>query len=132
MEKMSSNTNALNWFEIPMTDTARAKKFYETIFDIEMESVNMMGMDMVMFPYDMNTQSGKVSGALVKGDMHKPGTDGPIVYLNANPSIQTVVDRIEDAGGKVLMPRTQISEEVGYMAFFTDTEGNRMALHAGN
>ena len=132
MEKMSSNTNALNWFEIPMTDTARAKKFYETIFDIEMESVNMMGMDMVMFPYDMNTQSGKVSGALVKGEMHKPGMDGAIVYLNANPSIQTVVDKIEAAGGKVLMPRTHISEDVGYMAFFVDSEGNRMALHAGN
>ena len=132
MEKMSSTTNALNWFEIPITDRARAKKFYETIFDIEMESVDMMGMEMAMFPYDMNAQSGRVSGALVKGEMMKPGMDGAVVYLNANPSIQIVVDKIEGAGGRILMPPTQISPEIGYMAFFADTEGNRVALHSGN
>jgi predicted enzyme related to lactoylglutathione lyase len=130
MEKLSTNTNALNWFEIPAADIARAKKFYETIFDVEMASQNMMGMEMSMFPYD--GQSGKISGALVKSDMHKPGMDGTIVYLNANPSIQSVIDRIESAGGKVLMPRTQVSEEIGYMAFFVDSEGNRIGLHAGN
>ncbi len=130
MEKMSQNTNALNWFEIPVTDSARAKKFYEDIFGIQMETTDMMGLEMTFFPYDMNAQSGKVSGALVKGEMMKPGMDGAVVYLNANPAIQTVVDKIEGAGGKVLMPKTHISDEVGYMAWFTDTEGNRMALHA--
>jgi len=58
--------------------------------------------------------------------------DGAVVYLNANPAIQSVVDKIEKAGGKILMPKTLINEQIGYMAFFTDTEGNRMALHAGN
>ncbi|PSL44332.1 hypothetical protein CLV51_106198 [Chitinophaga niastensis] len=132
MEKISANTNALNWFEIPVTDTARAKKFYETILDVQMESQEMMGMEMTMFPYDMQSNSGKVSGALVKGEMHKPGADGPVIYLNANPAIQTVVDKIEAAGGKVIMPRTLINEQIGYMAFFIDTEGNRLALHAAN
>ena len=131
MEKLSANTNALNWFEIPVTDTVRAKKFYETIFDIKMETQEMMGMEMTMFPFDMQATNGKVSGALVKGQMHKPGMDGPILYLNANPTIQTVIDKIEKAGGKVLMPKTQISEQIGYMAIFADTEGNRIALHAG-
>jgi predicted enzyme related to lactoylglutathione lyase len=92
----------------------------------------MMGMEMTFFPFDMQANNGKVSGALVKGPMHEPGMSGAVVYLNANPSIQTVIDKIREAGGKVLMPRTQISEDVGYMAFFTDTEGNRMALHAAN
>jgi len=130
MEKISEKTNALNWFEIPVTDTARAKKFYETLFDIRMETTDMMGMEMTFFPFDAEGSSGKVSGALVKADMMKPGMDGPVVYLNANPDIQTIVDRIEGAGGKVLMPTTLISEEIGYMAFFADTEGNRLALHA--
>ena len=130
MEKLSANTNALNWFEIPATDSERARKFYESIFDIQMDTRNMMGMEMTFFPYDMQSQSGKVSGAVVKSDMHKPGMDGAIIYLNANPSIQAVIDRIEPAGGKILMPRTQITEDIGYMAFFTDSEGNRMALHA--
>jgi len=132
MEKMSAKTNALNWFEIPVTETARAKKFYETILDIKMETNEMMGMEMTSFPFDMQSNSGKVSGTLVKGPMHKPSMDGAVIYLNANPAIQTVIDRIEKAGGKILMPKTLISEQIGYMAFFTDTEGNRMALHAGN
>ena len=104
MEKMSAKTNALNWFEIPVTDTPRAKKFYETIFDIKMETNEMMGMEMTSFPYDMQSNSGRVSGALVKGPMHKPAMDGAVVYLNANPAIQSVVDKIEKAGGKILMP----------------------------
>lgn len=132
MEKMSANTNALNWFEIPATDIARAKKFYETLFGITMDTQEMMGMQMAFFPFDMGAANGRVSGALVQSEMHKPSLDGAIVYLNANPGIQTVIDRIEGAGGQVIMPRTQISEEIGYMAFFIDTEGNRMALHAGN
>jgi predicted enzyme related to lactoylglutathione lyase len=131
MEKISVHTNALNWFEIPVTDMPRAKKFYESILDIQMDTQDMMGMEMAFFPYDMQSESGKVSGALVKGEMHKPGMDGAIVYLNANPAIQTVVDKIEAAGGKVIMPKTLIGDNIGYMAFFMDTEGNRMALHAG-
>ena len=131
MEKLSANTNALNWFEIPVTDTARAKKFYETIFDIKMDTREMMGMEMTFFPNDMQANTGKVSGSLVKGPMHKPSMDGAVVYLNANPAIQSVIDKVEKAGGKITMPKTLINEQTGYMAFFVDTEGNRMALHAG-
>ena len=130
-DKLSKDTNALNWFEIPVTDTARAKKFYETILDVSMETVDMMGMEMVMFPYDEDP-NGKVSGALVKSEYHKPSADGTLIYLNANPNIQDVEDRIAAAGGNVIMPRTLISEMVGYMAFFIDTEGNRIGLHASN
>ena len=131
MEKMSANTNSLNWFEIPVVDVNRAKTFYERIFDIQMETVDMMKMIMVMFP-SSEVPNGKVNGALVKSDFHKPSAEGAIIYLNANPRIQDVVDRIEPNGGKIIMPKTQISEEIGYMAFFLDTEGNQVALHAGN
>ncbi len=129
MEKLSANTNALNWFEIPVTETARAKKFYEALFGIEMQSMDMMGMEMTFFPASQDG-NGKVSGALAKSAMHKPSMDGAVVYLNANPSIEAVINKIEANGGKIMMPKTQISEENGYMAFFIDTEGNRMALHA--
>ena len=129
MEKLSANTNAVNWFEIPMTETARARKFYENVFDIEMKTIEIMGFEMVFFPSSDNME-GKVSGALVKGEMHKPSLDGAIIYLNANPNIQNVINKIEANGGKIIMPRTLINEQVGYMAFFIDSEGNRMALHA--
>ncbi len=128
---MDKNSNSLNWFEIPAKDIKRAKKFYESIFAINMQDMGeMMGMKMVGFPSEMG--NGKASGGLVESQMHKPSTDGAVVYLNANPSIQTVIDRIETAGGKVAMPKTQISPEIGYMAFFIDSEGNKVALHAQN
>jgi len=129
MEKLNENTNAINWFEIPVTDTERAKNFYEAIFDIKMKRIDMGGFEMVFFPSSDN-MIGKVSGALVKGDMHKPSMDGVVIYLNANPNIQLIIDKIVANGGKILMPRTLVNEQVGYMAFFVDTEGNRLALHA--
>lgn len=126
---MDKNTNSLNWFEIPAVDINRASKFYGEIFSLEMSPMQeMMGMKMAGFPADMG--NGKASGALVQSNMHKPSMDGCVIYLNANPEIQTVINRIEKAGGKVLMPKTQITPEIGFMAFFTDTEGNKMGLHA--
>lgn len=126
------NANALNWFEIPAADISRAKNFYETIFGINMgETVEMMGMQMAMFP--VNPESGKVGGGLVQSDMHIPSQDGSVLYLNANESgMQNILDRIEGAGGQVVMPRTLIDEQTGYMAFFIDSEGNKVGLHSGN
>lgn len=127
MEKLSATTNALNWFEIPVTDAERAKKFYETIFNIEMFKMDMMGMEMIMFPSQPPTSG----GALVKSPNHIPSTTGSIVYLNANPDLQFVLDRIEKAGGKITMPKTNIDPDTGNMAFFMDTEGNLVGLHSG-
>ena len=126
---MDKNSNSLNWFEIPAIDIARAKKFYEGIFAMYMDPMQeMMGMKMVSFPSEI--RNGKASGALVQSDTHKPSKDGVMIYLNANPDIQSVINRIEPAGGKIILPKTHISPELGYMAFFIDTEGNKMALHA--
>ena len=126
---MEATTNTLNWFEIPAKDIARAQKFYENIFSMKMNDMGeMMGMRMVGFPAEMG--NGKLSGALVKSKMHKPSTAGCLNYLNANPSIQKVIGKIEKAGGKIVMPKTLINKEVGYMALFIDSEGNKMALHA--
>ncbi len=127
-QKMSKETNALNWFEIAVSDISRATKFYETIFEVKMEQSEMMEMKMAMFPYD--PMNGKVGGALVQGEMHKPSATGSIIYLNANPDLNLVLNRIEKAGGKVFMPKTLIDENVGHMAFFSDSEGNTVALHS--
>jgi predicted enzyme related to lactoylglutathione lyase len=125
--KMSSETNALNWFEIPATDISRAKKFYEDIFSIKMEEMEMQNMKYAMFPFD--PLKGKIAGGLAQSQMHTPGVTGSIVYLNANPDLQKVLDRIEKAGGKITMPKTSIGQN-GFMAFFTDTEGNSVGLHS--
>lgn len=125
---MTSKENSLNWFEISVSDIKRASKFYETIFDLQLPQQSMMGMEMAFFPSeDMN---GKVSGALVQGPMHKPSADGAKIYLNGNPDLSNALGKVESAGGKVLMPKTKVSDEIGFMAFFSDSEGNTVALHS--
>lgn len=127
---MENNANALNWFEIPASDINRAKSFYENIFGISMtEPSDMMGMSMSFFP----ATDGKVSGGLVQSESHIPSQDGTVVYLNANPAgMENILDKIPSAGGQVVMPKTQIDPEIGYMAFFIDSEGNKVALHSQN
>lgn len=127
MEKLGAATNALNWFEIPVNEIERAKKFYETVFEIEMFPMDMMDMQMLMFP----SQPPLSGGALVKSMYHVPATTGSIIYLNANPDLQLVLDRVEKAGGKIAMPKTKISDDIGFMAMIHDTEGNLVALHSG-
>ena len=125
---MTSKENSINWFEIPVADIKRAKKFYETVFGIEMPTHNMGGMDMAFFPYEPGM--GKASGGLAQSPMHKPGSGGVIIYLNGNPDLTKALSNVEKAGGKISMPKTKISDEIGFMAFFNDTEGNTIALHS--
>jgi len=121
--------NAISWFEIPAADLNRAQKFYEMIFDITMIPMDTPNIKMRMFP--LQDMMG-VGGALVhNADFYKPSaTEGPLIYLNANPDVQLVLDKVEAAGGKVMVPKTQISPEYGYMAVLMDPEGNRVALHS--
>jgi predicted enzyme related to lactoylglutathione lyase len=122
--------NAISWFEIGTTDLDRATKFYETIFNVKLNPLDLPNIKMRMFPLDdMTTQ---VGGAIVNsGGFHKPSaTDGPLIYLNGNPDVQNVLDKVEAAGGKILVPRTEISPEYGFMAVIIDTEGNRVGLHS--
>ena len=127
---MTNKENALNWFEISVSDISRAKKFYEAIFGIQMDQQEMMGMQMAFFPSeDMNS---KVSGSLVQGPMHKPSHDGAKIYLNGNPDLSHALSKVEAAGGKVLMPKTKISDDIGFMALLSDSEGNAVALHSNH
>ena len=127
---MTSKENAINWFEISVSDISRAKKFYETIFGIQMEQQSMMGMEMAIFPYEPT--SGKASGCLCQSPMHKASGDGVKLYLNGNPDLSTALSKVEAAGGKIAMPKTKISDDIGFMAFIVDTEGNAVALHSQN
>ena len=122
--------NAISWFEIGTTDLDRATKFYETIFGVSLIPMDLPNIKMRMFPID-NMQTG-IGGALVdSGGFHKPSaTEGPLIYLNGNPDVQNILDKVEAAGGKIMVPKTEISPEYGYMAVILDTEGNRIGLHS--
>lgn len=126
---MKSTDNNLNWFEISVAEMPRAKKFYETIFDITLNEGEVAGSKMAFFPSENG--NGKVSGALAQGPFHKPSIDGTKIYLNANPNLSTVLNKVEKAGGRILLPKTAIGQ-AGHMAFFVDSEGNVVGLHSNN
>lgn len=119
-------TNAINWFEIPVTDFDRAKKFYETLFGAEIMEMPFPNGRYGMLPSDM--QNG-VGGGIAQGEGFEPSDKGTIAYLNGGDDLDIPLSRIEQAGGKIIMPKTSIGQN-GFMAHFIDTEGNRVALHS--
>lgn len=122
--------SAISWFEIPATDLDRATKFYETLFDVKLTVMDMPQMRMRSFPVE--NMMNDISGAVVDGgDFYEPSdTAGVLIYLNGNPDVQNIIDKVEAAGGKIFMPKTEISPEYGNMAIFIDTEGNRIGVHS--
>jgi uncharacterized protein len=118
--------NVINWFEIPVTDLDRAVKFYEKLLGGAIHQQEMMEFKMGFLP--MEGQG--VGGALCQGPGYVPTTQGVVVYLNGGNDLNPQLSLVEELGGKVLMPKTKITDEIGYMAFFTDSEGNKMAFHS--
>ncbi len=119
--------NVINWFEIPAADINRAQKFYETIFDISMSAIEFPHQ-MRIFPKDDPMY---ISGAICfKPDFYSPSMAGTLVYLNASPNVQNILDKVEDAGGKIIVEKIQISPEYGHIAIIMDSEGNRIGLHS--
>lgn len=131
LKKIDEETNIITWFEIPVSDIDRAKKFYETILDIEMIKSADGDNESVFFPYNPNViqaTSGRVTGVLSKSERNSPSSQGTIIYINASPSIQTVLDKVVKEGGKIITPKMQIPP--GFIAIIMDTEGNKVGLHA--
>ena len=119
--------NALNWFEIPVSDIKRAVKFYNTILGVEQtitEFEMMPGYQMAMLPAEDG-----VGGGLVQGEGYVPSTEGAVVYLNAGEDLAVALGKVEGAGGKILVPKTDIGEN-GFFAYILDSEGNKVGLHS--
>ncbi len=127
---MELQHNIVGWFEIPVSDMDRAVKFYETALNIKLNRQQMGPLDMALFPSFEDTIGS--AGALVfQPEFYKPSADGVLIYLTT-PSGDLDLDfaNVEKAGGKVLMPKKLITEDIGYMGLFLDSEGNRIALHS--
>ena len=120
--------NAINWIEIPVADFDRAKKFYSTIYDYDMPETFVRDVRMGFLLYEQKEH--RVGGAICQGQLYKPSSTGVIPYLNGGSDLSIVLDRVEKAGGKILQPKTFIGEGLGYVAYITDTEGNKIALHS--
>ncbi len=126
---MEITHNVVGWFEIPVTDMDRAVRFYEAVFEFKLTRAKMGPLDMAWFPGVENSIGS--GGSLVYRPRHyQPSSNGTLIYFTAfSGDVAIELGRAVEAGGKALMPKTLISKEVGYMAIFLDSEGNRMALH---
>jgi predicted enzyme related to lactoylglutathione lyase len=123
--------NAINWFEIPVTDYQRAKTFYQTILNLTITDMPMPeeNVEYGVFPHDMENQG--VGGAIMKMDKMNPSKDGSTVYLNGGEDLNVVLNKVVAAGGQLFIAKMGIGEN-GFIAQFIDTEGNRVALHSMN
>jgi len=124
-----SNTekrNALNWFEIAVTDMDRARKFYGQVLDAELKAEDFNGVEMSILPYNNG-----VGGSLMKSKErgYKPSTEGSTVFLNGGEDLDTPLAKVEESGGQVLMPKTKIGPD-GFIALFLDSEGNKVGFHS--
>jgi len=119
-------SNAINWFELPANNFERAKEFYAKVLNTEIHEGQMGdGTKLGFFP----SQQQGIGGCITHGNGNKPQTEGALVYLNGGDDLNVPLGRVEAAGGKVLLPKTSIGEN-GNIAYFMDTEGNRVAFHS--
>lgn len=118
--------NLISIVEIPATDFSRAVQFYQSILGVVIEEAYMDGTQMGVFPSDGET----VNVVLVKGNDYKPTSNGAVLYLNAGNDLQPMLEKVSQNGGQIVVPKTEISPEMGFFALFMDTEGNKLGLHS--
>ncbi len=127
---MEIKHNVVGWFEIPVNHMDRAIKFYEEVFGFKLSRNPIGELDMAWFPWIQEGMG--ASGSLVyQKESYKPSPDGVLVYMTAfSGDLAIELSRVEAAGGRVVMPKKLISEGIGYMGLFLDSEGNRIAVHS--
>ncbi len=118
--------HVINWFEIPVLNFDRAKKFYEDILNCKIDLQQWGAYQMGFFPY----QRGDIGGAIVNGEGYAPSDKGTLIYLNGGEDLNNILSRVESSGGKIIVPKSLINEDIGFFGVFTDTEGNKIALHS--
>jgi predicted enzyme related to lactoylglutathione lyase len=126
---MDASSNTINWFEIPTKNMEKAKAFYQEVFQVAFVPYEMPGFEMKMETFPSTPGSSFVGGALVESANHHPAQGGAVVYLNANPSIDAVIERIAPAGGMAITGKISLGPN-GFMALFIDVDGNTIGLHA--
>lgn len=123
----NNEINFAVWFELPASNFERAVTFYQTILEVEIDCMEMHGVQQGLLPHD---DKSLVSGSIVHGMDLTPSENGSVVYLNGREDLTHVLSKVEQAGGKVLIPKMHLGEEIGYIAHFLDSEGNRVGLHS--
>jgi uncharacterized protein len=115
-------------FEIPADDTARAKEFYGSIFEWQLQEIpEMQYVTVLTVPIDerqMPTEPGAINGGMYKRSNESPPT--PVITIGVD-SIDEALKKVEAGGGETITPRTEIAG-MGAFAYFKDPEGNTLGL----
>ncbi len=127
---MKLTSNMVGWFEIPVLDLERAKAFYEKVFGINLQEEEVGPAKMVFFPWG-ETLPGAPGALIFYPDEFQPAQGGVMIYFSSlKNDLNDELGRVEEAGGKVVLPKILITKEIGYYGQFIDTEGNKIALHS--
>ncbi len=126
--------NTVVWADIPATDLDRAMKFYGAVLQRTFQRAEGMEGIAIEAPPDQAappdpSQGFPVSFDLAVSENQKPSSEGCTIYLNSHGDPEGMMQRAVAAGGKVVMPVTDMGQMVGSIGFFIDSEGNRIGVH---
>ena len=122
--------NVVGWFEIPVSEMERAQKFYEEVLGYKLERHSLGPTEMAWFPWTENA-AGSPGSLVQMEEFYQPSENGVVIYFTSpSGDAGNELERVEEAGGKLLRPKTKISDEHGYYGLVMDTEGNRIAIHS--
>jgi predicted enzyme related to lactoylglutathione lyase len=120
-----SPAHPVTYFEIPVLDMARAAAFYQGVFSVVLEHTTIDGNQMALFPFNKDAPGS--TGALACGESYRPSLHGTRVYFRTT-GIRATLAQVTERGGTILYPVTSVGE-LGWVAEFSDSEGNCIALH---
>ena len=124
---MTSKANPVTWFEIYVEDLARAKIFYESVFNCALIPEKTDGsFEAYRFPGGMPGVG--AIGTLMKHPMRKPSQEGTMVYFHCD-DCQMQSELAKKNGGQVFREKWSIGQD-GFIAIIGDTEGNAIGLHS--
>lgn len=117
--------NPVGWFEIYVQDMERAKKFYESVFQVKLAKLNG---DLEIWAFPMSMEDPGASGALVKMEGFPPGGNCVLAYFAcADCAVES--KRVVSAGGRIQREKFSLGE-YGFAALALDSEGNMFGLHS--
>ena len=121
-QKLGTMKKLISWVEIPGKDIERAVKFYNALFNLDLQILDFGEEKMACFPNN--------EGAISWAENFTPSQNGVLVSFNAVDKLKNSLARIQENGGTVVQGKTKIdAEDRGYFALFIDSEGNKIGLY---
>ena len=119
-------------FEIPVDDLDRAMAFYKETFGWHLQNIPEMQYTIIhTAPTDEKTgmikEEALKEGGVINGGMMKRGEVKHPVITVIVEDIDRAKEKIEKNGGKMINEKMEIPQ-MGWSAYFKDSEGNVMGL----